>query len=255
MKKKRHQIFNDFGEKLNADVEVHDGELILCSRGGTRGSPTERNPDYNQALLHLLKRIEMSEINIDDIWVDSKRVQNLPLTQRSIFYDSDLELSHAALRTELSRRMATVGRSPISKSRGNPTKRIRFAFTGEKSDARIMQIIIQGDYNEFPTSYEDRIWVEGNRNRKIHLRRERNSRAALEKKEVFREEHGRLYCERCNMVPEEIYGLYGDACIEVHHKIPLSDSESARGTRLEDLMCVCANCHRVLHRKLRELAT
>ena len=42
-----------------------------------------------------------------------------------------------------------------------------------------------------------------------------------------------------------------EACIEVHHKIPLGELGKRRKTRLEDLMCVCANCHRVLHHRLR----
>lgn len=237
---------------MNAHFEVHDGELILCSRGGAKGSPTEQNPEYSQALLLLLKRIEQSELNISGIWVDSKRVQNLPFEQRLIFRDGDLELSPASLRTELSRRMAAVGRSPTSKSRGNHTKRIRFVFTENSSDEQIMRIINQSDYNEIPAGFEERVWVEGNQSRKTHLRRERNSRAALRKKQVFRAEHGRLYCERCHVVPEDVYGPNGDACIEVHHKKPLSSLDSARETKLEDLMCVCANCHRILHRELRD---
>ena len=98
-------------------------------------------------------------------------------------------------------------------------------------------------------------WVEGDPKRMTHLRYERNPRAARWKKKAFLEEHGQLRCEQCGLVPVEQYGdEIGDACIEVHHKIPLASLRQSRKTRLEDLICVCANCHRVLHEKMRKLS-
>lgn len=57
------------------------------------------------------------------------------------------------------------------------------------------------------------------------------------------------------MDPHEVYGEdYGDACIEVHHaKTSVQDMEAAHKTKLEDLMCLCANCHRVVHREMKFL--
>ena len=63
--------------------------------------------------------------------------------------------------------------------------------------------------------------------------------------------HKRLYCEECGLKPDEVYGSdVGDACIEVHHKAPLHERSTEGETTLDDLMCVCANCHRIIHRKL-----
>ena len=252
MKLKRHQFHTDSGKKMNAHFDVHDGHLILCSRGGAKGTSTEQNTDYSPALLLLLQRIEKSELDIDGIWVDSNRVQKLPLKERLIFHDEDLECSPYELRSKLFGRIPEVGRSSKSNSRGNPTKRIRFAFTGNALEDRIAQFANRGEADDLPVSPEDRVWIEGSPRRTTHLRRERNSRAVREKKEAFRIEHGRLKCEECGVVPEDVYESYGDACIEVHHKQPLSDLPSASETRLEDLMCVCANCHRILHQKLRD---
>ena len=96
-------------------------------------------------------------------------------------------------------------------------------------------------------------WIEGDPKRMAHLRYERNPKAARRKKKAFQEEHGQLQCEECGFVPVEQYGDgIGDACIEVHHKIPLASLRKARKTQQEDLMCVCANCHRVLHHKMRK---
>ena len=95
-------------------------------------------------------------------------------------------------------------------------------------------------------------WVEGDRRRQTHLLYERSRAAVRAKKKAFKEEHGQLRCEMCELVPVERYGdESGDACIEVHHKISLSSLGMRRATRMEDLMCVCASCHRVLHERMR----
>ena len=101
-------------------------------------------------------------------------------------------------------------------------------------------------------SDEDANWAEGDARRASHIRLERDPRAVQRKKAQFKDLHGRLQCERCRLVPTEIYGeADGDACIEVHHKTPLAKLRGRRATRLDDLQCVCANCHRVLHRMMR----
>ena len=107
--------------------------------------------------------------------------------------------------------------------------------------------------DEVPVDPVLRAWVEGNQGLVTHLRRERSSGLAPAKKRAFKEECGRLYCERCKMEPAAVYGPeVGEACIEVHHKLPLGSAPGARETRLEDLMCVCANCHRIMHYEQRK---
>ena len=99
---------------------------------------------------------------------------------------------------------------------------------------------------------EDRKWVEGQPRLKLHLSRERASGLARAKKEEFARLHERLYCEQCGLRPDEVYGPdIGHACIEVHHKAPLHERSTESETTLDDLMCVCANCHRIIHRRLR----
>lgn len=105
--------------------------------------------------------------------------------------------------------------------------------------------------SKFLLSPDDRIWIEGHLKFVTHLRRERGSGLALAKKEAFRREYGRLKCERCGLDPAEVYRPdISDACIEVHHKLPLSEMSSESNTRLEDLECLCANCHRIIHREI-----
>jgi hypothetical protein len=103
-----------------------------------------------------------------------------------------------------------------------------------------------------PVPPEDKSWAEGSKKRISHLKRERQSGLANAKKAAFIAIHGKLYCERCNLDPVEMFGKFGAACIEVHHIVPLSEAEGHSNTRLDDLECLCANCHRVVHKELRE---
>ncbi|MFD3301938.1 HNH endonuclease [Aquipseudomonas alcaligenes] len=102
-------------------------------------------------------------------------------------------------------------------------------------------------------SYEDRVWSEGQQKLVTHLRKERGTGLSKAKKDQFRADHGRLFCERCKLDPVTEYGDAGEACIEVHHsKVQVTDMDEEHQTRLEDLECLCANCHRVEHRLLKQ---
>lgn len=56
------------------------------------------------------------------------------------------------------------------------------------------------------------------------------------------------------MDPVETFGSpLGEACIEVHHReTHVAEMREGHATRLEDLMCLCANCHRIVHREIKE---
>ncbi|WP_051000334.1 HNH endonuclease [Bradyrhizobium diazoefficiens] len=106
---------------------------------------------------------------------------------------------------------------------------------------------------DVPESPDDRSWTEGKPRLIAHLRRERASGLAQAKKDWFVRTHGKLFCERCGMDPVAIYdGAHGAACIEVHHQaVQVEEMADGHRTRLEDLQCLCANCHRVVHRLLK----
>jgi len=82
-----------------------------------------------------------------------------------------------------------------------------------------------------------------------HLARERNQKLVKIAKGVFKQRHGRLFCEVCEFDFEHTYGVAGADFIEAHHVIAVSDLKENATTRAQDLAMVCSNCHRMLHRK------
>ncbi|MDG2535249.1 HNH endonuclease [Sphingomonas sp. HITSZ_GF] len=57
-------------------------------------------------------------------------------------------------------------------------------------------------------------------------------------------------CTACGFDFEAAYGEWGAGFCEVHHLSPLGKAENARLTNpLYDLAVVCANCHRMIHRR------
>lgn len=98
----------------------------------------------------------------------------------------------------------------------------------------------------------DREWHEGGVKLRSHLKRERAPSLAKAKKAQYRRAHGRLSCERCGLDPVAHYGVEeAEACIEVHHfSTRVSDMAEGHRTTLDDLQCLCANCHRLVHKML-----
>jgi len=85
--------------------------------------------------------------------------------------------------------------------------------------------------------------AEGQPRLVAHLRRERKPALAAAKRWTMVEELGYLQCERCGVVPSAALGPRG-ACTQV------ADMAVGHVTRPADLLCLCANCHRIAHREL-----
>ena len=56
-------------------------------------------------------------------------------------------------------------------------------------------------------------------------------------------------CMSCNFNFEEFYGEIGKGFIEVHHVVPLADAAKRETNPETDLLVLCANCHRMVHRR------
>jgi 5-methylcytosine-specific restriction protein A len=90
---------------------------------------------------------------------------------------------------------------------------------------------------------------EGKIVERIHKSRERNSKVISLAKQKFKKEKGRLYCQVCGFDFEKTYGLVGKDFIEGHHTIAVSDMTHDHKTKAEDIAMLCANCHRMVHKK------
>lgn len=96
---------------------------------------------------------------------------------------------------------------------------------------------------------DDISFPEGKLILRQHLLRERNPKVILEAKRQFKNKFGKLFCEICDFDFEKRYGELGIDFIEGHHSKPVSELSENDETKIEDIVMVCSNCHKMLHRK------
>jgi 5-methylcytosine-specific restriction enzyme A len=89
--------------------------------------------------------------------------------------------------------------------------------------------------------------VEGRLLVRRHLARERDDALKRRKIDQVRRHGGDLACQVCGFDYGATYGARGEGYIECHHVVPLHVTGETR-TRLSDLILICANCHRMIHR-------
>lgn len=88
---------------------------------------------------------------------------------------------------------------------------------------------------------------EGRLITQIHMARERN-RNIREQLIKTRKRDNKFVCDRCGCQPN-FDPRYEDAIFEAHHRIPVAMA-GERKVRLADMALLCANCHRLLHRRI-----
>ena len=86
----------------------------------------------------------------------------------------------------------------------------------------------------FASQWADRVFVEGGRKEVVLSKAERDPAV---RKAALR--HYGMTCMACEFTPRV------DSQLDVHHLDPVS--EGVRKTRLEDVVVLCANCHRLAH--------
>jgi 5-methylcytosine-specific restriction protein A len=119
-----------------------------------------------------------------------------------------------------------------------------------QSASVIRQAIDAGDVEIIDDDQDDDYEAaEGKVLTALHHRRGRNRTIVRRRKENALKETGELRCEGCEMTFEERYGDVGQGFIEVHHTRPVHELRPGDKTTLADLVLVCANCHRMIHRR------
>ena len=103
--------------------------------------------------------------------------------------------------------------------------------------------------NAIPETEDRNVYpiIENRRKVASHLLRERSRLLSVACKE--RDNH---QCRICDLLFDHLYGTLGAKFAEAHHIVPLSLLREGVRTKLDDLITVSANCHRILHRDGRE---
>ncbi|WP_328747764.1 HNH endonuclease [Streptomyces sp. NBC_00285] len=140
---------------------------------------------------------------------------------------------------------------------GKPTLLMIEAFTDHKAEMlqaaqALEEGIASGELHRIPPQMDEidesgATAIEGRLLVRRALARERDPKLRSRKIEQVRRSGRPLQCEVCDFDFASTYGDLGEGYIEVHHVTPLYVS-GIRETRLNDLACVCANCHRMCHR-------
>lgn len=68
-------------------------------------------------------------------------------------------------------------------------------------------------------------------------------------------QYGKLACEVCDVDFVALYGSLGNGVIECHHIKQVKTFRHGHKTHINDLALLCANCHRVLHKGNKTIAT
>jgi 5-methylcytosine-specific restriction enzyme A len=107
---------------------------------------------------------------------------------------------------------------------------------------------------------EDETVLEGRVTAVAASRRTRSRRLREVALQHFAGADGRLPCAACEFDFEATYGERGAGYIEVHHRRPLfmfegADLEQTLAEALRNLVPLCSNCHRMLHRTRADVWT
>lgn len=119
-----------------------------------------------------------------------------------------------------------------------------YRLSNQLKDSMKLEKVIVDDI-ESEKAEEDSYYKDGAVKNYYGKRYERNP----ENRKRAIEIHG-LSCVVCGFNFEEVYGERGEDFIEVHHVKPLSTiGEEVEIDPKEDLVPVCSNCHRMIHRR------
>lgn len=105
-------------------------------------------------------------------------------------------------------------------------------------------------FSDFSDEAEEALtFPEGRKAFKLHRTIERNPNLIRSVKNKEKEKNGLLKCKICGFCFYDKYGDIGIDYIEGHHLMPLSEVDDKHLSKEEDIILVCSNCHRMLHRK------
>ena len=137
----------------------------------------------------------------------------------------------------------------VDKKGGQPSLSARFRLVHEewkhRKDRELEEFVIGLQAAaQFPEINPFKVRTEGGEKVYVSVRRERDPRLRADAIAL----HG-IDCMACGFNFEEFYGTVGKDFIEVHHVVPLSEAGRTETNPATDLIVLCANCHRIIHRR------
>lgn len=122
-------------------------------------------------------------------------------------------------------------------------------FSLQKSEFNFLNSLWNFEDSEVEGSAKNLSVYEGAKSLQKHYKRERNQKIIDDKKTQFKKNNGTVFCEVCSFNFTEKYPAeLAEDFIEVHHLDPIGDTKAKVKTTLDDLILICANCHRMVHR-------
>jgi hypothetical protein len=238
-------------------------EVVIFSRSGGRNTARTRNPDYLPALELLVTRSAHGGAILDAVILDSQVARQFPEEERlvilpSFAYPVDnllLAENHSEILQEVKSGSGRMFRKPNASGVGNQNKRLRLLFTVQ--DPLKFLDVLEGenglgdesDPNLGHDKSQERLYKEGSLTMRTHLKRERNPALRRQALENALQEDPALRCKACGFSFIEAYGELGNDFIEMHHKVPVASYISPRDVSPSDLVPLCSNCHRMIHRR------
>ena len=121
-----------------------------------------------------------------------------------------------------------------------------FRYINDEIENRILNLM-EVESDSFIDSVEPLITdKEGKKILRKHMASERSVKLVNKFKESLKS----YKCQICNFDFEETYGSLGRGFIEAHHIKPVSSLQEDEVVSTRDLVAVCSNCHRMLHREI-----
>lgn len=146
-----------------------------------------------------------------------------------------------------------AGQAYLAKNMGIIRYLLTNTFSSEDLKAAISTVIKADSSKKVEVFDENTTILEGEesfKNTKVYKRSSKLREKAIQ----FYTVDDRIKCQACCFDFEEFYGKYGKGFIEIHHQKPVfkfdsDDLERTIEDALANVIPVCSNCHRMIHRK------
>lgn len=216
-------------------------------------------PTLNYLLLHKENGLKTSELIIllsDELEISGRDAEILTGRNDTRFSQKVRNLvSHRTLENKGLATYENIGRDGLHK----------ITDEGEKyllENINNFTFILDNNFNEeqrkdvIEKDYSNLIIEEGfTKFSQVQTKSRSRKLVAIAKEHYSRNQ--KIYCSACNFNFENFYGEIGKGYIEIHHLIPIfvreDNFEQSITEALSGVVPVCANCHRIIHRKNDQL--